>query len=213
MKPREWVGVHRKHHAETDQPGDPHSPFQQGKFGVVKVFVGNGLHYYKQAAKELGPEEIPQHLQPDRMDKLVYDHGIAGQVALFGLFAAVHKGSKTKGALSLAAHSLLVHDALSLSGGGYVNSWLHRGAGTFREALFGEPKPYEDGTFVNNAGPIATALTVGEGKHRNHHEAVTEMFFDPRGGIHDIGGSLTLFSIHVNLVYRHWSPTLRNRRP
>jgi len=102
----------------------------------------------------------------------------------------------------------LVHDALSLSGGGYVNSWLHRGAGTFREALFGEPKPYEDGTFVNNAGPIATALTVGEGKHRNHHEAVTEMFFDPRGGIHDIGGTVAQFLIDVNLAQPGTGPRL-----
>src|SRR5438105_3671063 len=41
MKPREWVGVHRRHHELTDQPGDPHSPAQNGRFGVLKVLAGN----------------------------------------------------------------------------------------------------------------------------------------------------------------------------
>src|SRR4026208_309474 len=26
IRPRQWVAVHRKHHAYTDEPGDPHSP-------------------------------------------------------------------------------------------------------------------------------------------------------------------------------------------
>ena len=28
--PREWVAVHRKHHAFTDEEGDPHSPNSTG---------------------------------------------------------------------------------------------------------------------------------------------------------------------------------------
>jgi len=30
MRPREWVAVHRKHHAATDTSEDPHSPLVQG---------------------------------------------------------------------------------------------------------------------------------------------------------------------------------------
>ena len=30
IRPRQWVAVHRKHHAFTDRPGDPHSPVLLG---------------------------------------------------------------------------------------------------------------------------------------------------------------------------------------
>ena len=30
MRPREWAAVHRRHHAATDTPDDPHSPVQHG---------------------------------------------------------------------------------------------------------------------------------------------------------------------------------------
>jgi stearoyl-CoA desaturase (delta-9 desaturase) len=30
IKPRQWVAVHRKHHAFTDEDGDPHSPVLLG---------------------------------------------------------------------------------------------------------------------------------------------------------------------------------------
>ena len=33
LSTREWVAVHRKHHAFTDQEGDPHSPGLRRAFG------------------------------------------------------------------------------------------------------------------------------------------------------------------------------------
>ena len=30
IRPRQWVAVHRKHHAHTDKVGDPHSPVLLG---------------------------------------------------------------------------------------------------------------------------------------------------------------------------------------
>jgi stearoyl-CoA desaturase (delta-9 desaturase) len=33
---REWVAVHRRHHAHADQPGDPHSPVV---FGLRRVLL------------------------------------------------------------------------------------------------------------------------------------------------------------------------------
>ena len=32
---REWVAVHRKHHAFTDEEGDPHSPLLAGFWSTV----------------------------------------------------------------------------------------------------------------------------------------------------------------------------------
>src|SRR5215471_5003927 len=43
---REWVAVHRRHHAYSDVPGDPHSP---KIFGLKKV-VFEGYELYKDAA-------------------------------------------------------------------------------------------------------------------------------------------------------------------
>src|SRR4051812_26054964 len=47
MRPREWVAVHRKHHAATDTVEDPHSP---AVVGFWKVQLGNVGLYKKVAA-------------------------------------------------------------------------------------------------------------------------------------------------------------------
>ena len=41
---REWVAVHRKHHAFTDEEGDPHSPHLAGFWSVQ---IGNVFHYIR----------------------------------------------------------------------------------------------------------------------------------------------------------------------
>src|SRR6476646_1051556 len=46
MRPREWVAVHRKHHASTDTAEDPHSPMV---VGFWRVQLGN-VGLYKRAA-------------------------------------------------------------------------------------------------------------------------------------------------------------------
>ena len=45
-RPRQWVAVHRKHHAFTDEEGDPHSPVI---FGYPAVQFGNAMLYRKVA--------------------------------------------------------------------------------------------------------------------------------------------------------------------
>ena len=42
---REWVAVHRKHHAFPDRDGDPHSPAVEG---LLRIFFG-GYFYYRRA--------------------------------------------------------------------------------------------------------------------------------------------------------------------
>src|SRR6266478_6111344 len=46
IKPREWVAVHRKHHAFTDVEGDPHSP---KLLGWLRVQLTNAALYRKVA--------------------------------------------------------------------------------------------------------------------------------------------------------------------
>ena len=45
---KEWVAVHRKHHAFADREGDPHSPVVEG-FGAI---LFNGLFFYQKAAND-----------------------------------------------------------------------------------------------------------------------------------------------------------------
>src|SRR3954463_8545505 len=49
IRPRQWVAVHRKHHAFTDVEGDPHSPLLEG-FAMVQ-FGNVSLH-----RKDLRPD-------------------------------------------------------------------------------------------------------------------------------------------------------------
>jgi stearoyl-CoA desaturase (delta-9 desaturase) len=48
MITKQWVAIHRKHHAFSDQEGDPHSPHV---FGIWRVFT-QGAGLYSQAAKD-----------------------------------------------------------------------------------------------------------------------------------------------------------------
>src|SRR2546423_4075430 len=45
---KEWVAVHRRHHAHADQPGDPHSPVV---FGLRRVLF-EGYELYSVAAND-----------------------------------------------------------------------------------------------------------------------------------------------------------------
>src|SRR5947207_13887463 len=48
MVTKEWVAIHRKHHASSDVEGDPHSPVV---FGIKKVFW-EGAELYRAARKD-----------------------------------------------------------------------------------------------------------------------------------------------------------------
>lgn len=52
---REWVAVHRKHHAFADREGDPHSPAVAGFWGIVL----GGVFFYKKAASD--PEVLEKY--------------------------------------------------------------------------------------------------------------------------------------------------------
>lgn len=61
MVTREWVAIHRKHHATTDVDGDPHSPKVEG---LKKVFW-QGAELYRKASKDKEMIEKYSHGTPD----------------------------------------------------------------------------------------------------------------------------------------------------
>lgn len=150
IKPRQWVAVHRKHHAFTDVEGDPHSPVLLGWW---KVQRRNVLLYRAEARNEETVAKYARDLPPDTWDRLFYDRlylglgsGIAILVLAFGPWAGV-----------IAA---FVHANFYIGASAAVNAIGHH---------FGR-RPYP-----NLAGNLQwlAFLTAGEGLHNNHHAAPT----------------------------------------
>src|SRR3954454_22481106 len=150
IRAREWVAVHRKHHAFTDVEGDPHSP---KLVGWVTVQFGNVGLYRKVATDPAQVRRYARDLSPDRWDRVLFDHSVLGLglgitmlILVFGPWAGL-----------LAAG---VHTVAYLALNAAVNAVTH---------TFGD-RPYDN--TATNLQWVAL-LTMGEGLHNNHHAAPT----------------------------------------
>jgi stearoyl-CoA desaturase (delta-9 desaturase) len=150
IRERQWVAVHRKHHAFTDEPEDPHSPAQ---LGWVRVQLTNVALYRKVAKDDANTAKYARDLPRTTADRLFFDHallglaiGLVGLVALFGWKVAVIAGA--------------FHLVLYLGLSGSVNSVAH---------TFGKRTYATSGTNVQ----WLALITAGEGLHNNHHAAPT----------------------------------------
>src|SRR5918993_1740959 len=61
IRPRQWVAVHRKHHAFTDVEGDPHSPVIHG---WIKVQMLNVAMYRRGGDKPPTPPRLAPRNPP-----------------------------------------------------------------------------------------------------------------------------------------------------
>src|SRR4051794_12318810 len=150
VRPRQWVAVHRKHHAYTDVDGDPHSPVL---LGYAKVQLGNVGLYRKVAKDQLTVRKYARDLRPDRWDALFFDHAFVGLGLGIGLLCLT-LGWRT-GLLAAGIHTVL-YLGLNAAVNAVGHTW-----GT---------QPY-DNTARNNQW--LAWLTSGEGLHNNHHAAPT----------------------------------------
>jgi stearoyl-CoA desaturase (delta-9 desaturase) len=86
MRTREWVAVHRKHHAHCEVEGDPHSP---KLLGINRVLWGGVLLYVKEAAIP-GTVERYGHLTPDDwLERNLYSRYVLLGLSLTGLTDAI----------------------------------------------------------------------------------------------------------------------------
>ncbi len=69
MTTKEWVAVHRKHHAKVETPEDPHSPRQ---VGINKVLWGGVWLYHEEASKKDTLEQYGHGTPADWMERNVY---------------------------------------------------------------------------------------------------------------------------------------------
>ncbi len=150
IRPRQWVAVHRKHHAFTDTERDPHSPLV---LGFAQVLLANAFLYRKEARNPLTTAKYARDLPEDRWDRVLFNHAVIGLGLGVGLLVLLI-------GWQLALIAAGVHAAYYLLGGGAINAVGHR---------WGR-RPY-DNRATNNQW--LAWLVVGEGLHNNHHAAAT----------------------------------------
>lgn len=150
IRPRQWVAVHRKHHAYTDVEGDPHSPVLHG---WMTVQLKNVAMYRREANNPETVARYAKDIPATRLDRVLYDHALLGLG--FGVAVLVLVFGWQVGLLAA-----FVHLNLYLGGSAAINAIGHR---------FGR-RPYD-----NRAGNLQwlAFITAGEGLHNNHHAAPT----------------------------------------
>ena len=146
---RQWVAVHRRHHAYADQPGDPHSPVI---FGLKKVVL-EGYELYTAAARN--PEIVEYYgrgTPDDWLERKLYSRWPAAGIILFIIAELVLFGvvGIAMAAIHLAAQPFFA--------GGVINGIGHR---------LGY-RSFEMPSTATNIVPWGL-LIAGEELHNNHH--------------------------------------------
>jgi stearoyl-CoA desaturase (Delta-9 desaturase) len=160
MRPREWVAVHRRHHASSDTEDDPHSPIV---LGYWKVQLTNAAMYRRAARDDVTVSKYAKDLPADRWDRVLFDKAFLGLGVGVFLFCLGFKLAVDQWWLGLIA--AVFHAVLYLGLSGAINGIGHMWGG--RPA---------DGTSATNNQWLAW-ITAGEGLHNNHHAKATSARF------------------------------------
>ena len=164
---KQWVAVHRKHHALCERQGDPHSPVV---FGLKTVVLQGAELYIKEARKAETLEKYGKGTPDDWLERNVYTpHDYTG-IALLVIFDVLLFGAL---GLVLVAFQLA---SMPFLAAGIINGVGH--ARGYRN--------FETNDASTNLWPIAV-LIGGEELHNNHHAFPTSARFSVRPGEIDIG--------------------------
>jgi stearoyl-CoA desaturase (Delta-9 desaturase) len=147
LSTREWVAVHRKHHAFTDEEGDPHSPALEGFW---KVQFGNVFYYMREVKKTDVVERYARDIREGWWDRWVFERGFLGLT--LGTVALCFVIGLWPGLIAAAIHAVVYVFVLSSSINGLCHHVGYR-------------------NFENTATNLRflALLTGGEGLHNNHH--------------------------------------------
>ena len=167
MLTREWVAVHRKHHAFCETEGDPHSP---QIFGLRKVLL-EGAELYRQETDN--PETIAKYgrgTPDDWLERNVYLRWQFGGIILMILADLLLFG--VPGIIIIAVQMA----AMPVFAAGVINGLGHHSG--YRN--------FECDDAATNLVPWAF-LIGGEELHNNHHAFPTSAKFSIRRWEFDIG--------------------------
>ena len=147
LSTREWVAVHRKHHAFTEVEGDPHSPHLHGFWSVQ---LGNVFHYVREAHNRETVDRYARDIEEDWCDRTIFRVGLLGPtIGTVGLCLIL---GLWWGLFAAGLHLFMYVFVLSSSINGLCHYIGYR-------------------NFDNTATNIkfVALLTGGEGLHNNHH--------------------------------------------
>jgi stearoyl-CoA desaturase (delta-9 desaturase) len=158
-----WVADHRKHHAFSDRPGDPHSPHVEHGHGLKGALRGLAhahvgwlfIHTQRARRTRYAPDLLQDPLI-SWVDRTFFVWAIAGFPIAFGLGVAIG-GSVLAGLTGMLwgglVRILLLHHVTYS-----INSLCH---------FFGA-RPFETGDESRNLAWLAP-LSLGEAWHNGHH--------------------------------------------
>ncbi|MFC1759052.1 acyl-CoA desaturase, partial [Planctomycetota bacterium] len=153
--PIDWVANHRKHHAYSDQDGDPHSP-KDGAWWAHMFWLGYSFHGEDQKAhiQRWAPDLAKDPAMRFISAMFIPINFIVG--ALLGWFGYLIGGQQT--AISMVIWAVFLRLTLVLHSTWLVNSATH---------MWGY-RNYKTTDDSRNLWWVAL-LTHGEGWHNNHH--------------------------------------------
>lgn len=175
---REWVGVHRRHHAYLDTALDPHSP---KLLGWRRVQLANPSLYRLAARDSAMIARFTRDIRLDRMDQLLYSRSLVGLSLGFALVCGFL-------GWQYAIVAALVHVTSYL----YLNAAVNAVSHTFGKRL--HPNS------ATNIGLLAL-VSFGEGLHNNHHSQPSSPKFG-RGRVHLDFGWYTLIVLAAGRLVR-----------
>lgn len=166
MITKEWVAIHRKHHAKCETTEDPHSPVI---LGIKKVFF-EGAELYREARTKTDDIEKYGHGCPnDWLERHIYKYNSVGITLMFlidlALFGVV--------GISIWAIQMVW---IPVMAAGVINGIGH----------YWGYRNYECPDASRNVIPIGI-LAGGEELHNNHHAYGSSARFSTRWWEFDIG--------------------------
>jgi stearoyl-CoA desaturase (delta-9 desaturase) len=168
MSAKQWVAVHRKHHAFVDTENDPHSPVIHGWAHILFL----GVMYYRKAYGDAATlEKYSRGLKEDFFEKYIFvPLKYVGPVVLYGITAL------TFGPL----FGLFVWIGLVL----WVPFWAAGVVNGLGHTVGYRNFPVEDAS--TNILPVGLLLS-GEELHNNHHKMPSSAKFSVKWFEFDMG--------------------------
>ncbi|TXH06556.1 MAG: acyl-CoA desaturase [Candidatus Moraniibacteriota bacterium] len=191
MVTREWVAIHRKHHAFSDRPGDPHSPVTKG---IWRIFPFGVIEYVREAHNRETIERYGRGTPDDWLERRVYSaHPVLGVAS--GFLAAILLFGPAVGVMIALAHVLWI----PFWAAGVINGLGHS---------LGYRNYATTDNSRNTVPFFAFAVWIGgEELHNNHHAYATSAKFSHRWFEFDIGwGVIVLLSWCGLATVKHRAP-------
>jgi stearoyl-CoA desaturase (delta-9 desaturase) len=167
MVTREWVAIHRKHHAMVEREGDPHSP---KVFGLSTVLL-QGAELYRTESRNVETlEKYGRGCPDDWLERNLYERS-----SWLGIYSMLMIDIVLLGLPGITVFAIQML-AMPVFAAGVINGLGH--AKGYRN--------FESDDTSTNLTPIAV-LVGGEELHNNHHAFPTSAKFSVRPWEFDIG--------------------------